>query len=109
MELSSHEVGLVTGHNMERRLLPKIMIILDEHKHPLTKGKFIDLNDLNHDKENQNKLSISKSLPKGAYDINENEYLMSETRTRWSWKNIKGSIELLSSSLSSSNGRTASI
>ena len=32
VELSSNEVGIVTGHNQDRRLLPKVMVVLDENK-----------------------------------------------------------------------------
>ncbi len=92
VELSSHEVGIVTGHNLDRRLFPKIMIVLDDHKYPLKDAKVVDLKEWNQHKAGEDGLYISDSLPKGAYNIDENEFLLTGAKSRWSWKHFAGSI-----------------
>jgi len=92
VELSSHEVGIVTGHNLDRRLQPKIMVVLDEYKQPLKSGKVVDLKERNIQKAKSMPLFIKESLPKGAYDIDENQYLLSGATSRWSWKHISGAL-----------------
>jgi len=92
VELSSHEVAIVTGHNLDRRLFPKVMIVLDDHKYPLKEAKVVDLKDWNQNKIGDDGLYISESLPKGAYNIDENEYLLTGAKSRWSWKHFAGSI-----------------
>lgn len=92
VELSSHEVAIVTGHNLDRRLFPKVMIVLDDHKYPLKEAKVVDLKERNHNKAGDDGLYISESLPKGAYNIDENEFLLTGAKSRWSWKHLAGSI-----------------
>jgi HD-GYP domain-containing protein (c-di-GMP phosphodiesterase class II) len=92
VELSSHEVAIVTGHNLDRRLFPKVMIVLDDHKYPLKAAKVVDLKEWNQNKVGEDGLYISESLPKGAYNIDENEFLLTGAKSRWSWKHFAGSI-----------------
>jgi len=96
VELNSQEVGIVTGHNADRRLLPKVMVVLDKHKQPLKCGKVIDLKEQSESKRkaraSHEALYIKDSLPKGAYDIDENQYLLSGATSRWSWRHIAGSL-----------------
>lgn len=92
VELNSSEVGIVTGHNMERRLLPKVMIVLDANKQPLKTGKLVDLLEYNQGKPEQHCLYIRDSLPKGAYDIDETEYLLTGAKSKWSWTHLKGAL-----------------
>jgi len=96
VELNSKEVGIVTGHNLDRRLLPKIIVVLDEHKQPLKTGKIIDLKEQSESKRrmkaSHQALYIKDSLPKGAYDIDENQYLLSGATSRWSWRHLAGSL-----------------
>lgn len=88
VELSSAEVGIVTGHNKDRRLQPKVMIILNSQKQALKHGKVVDLKEVNKDR---NVLSIKDSLPKGAYDIDEQRYLLSGATSKWSWRHLTSS------------------
>jgi hypothetical protein len=88
VELSSEEVGIVTGHNKDRRLQPKVMVILDSQKRALKHGKVVDLKEVNKDR---NVLSIKDSLPKGAYDIDEQRYLLSGATSKWSWRHLASS------------------
>lgn len=92
VELSSQEVGIVTGHNLDRRLFPKVMIVLDQHKQPLKNGKVIDLKERNMRGNGTGILYIADSLPKGAYNIDETAYLLTGAKSRWSWKHIAGTL-----------------
>jgi HD-GYP domain-containing protein (c-di-GMP phosphodiesterase class II) len=68
IELSTGEVGIITEQNAERRLRPKIMLILDRDKQPFKKAAEIDLLTYTQDTDG-NPVDIQKSLPDGAYDI----------------------------------------
>ena len=89
VELSTKEVGIVTGHNEDRRLQPKVMVVLDAEKRALKHGKVVDLKEVNR---YQNIMSIKDSLPKGAYDIDEQRYLLTGATSKWSWKHLAASI-----------------
>lgn len=89
VELSTSEVGVVTGHNEQRRLLPKVMIVTDDNKQALKAGKLVDLKEL-HEKGNQ--IYIVDSLPKGALDIDETQYLLTGATSKWSWRHIAGAL-----------------
>ena len=92
VELSSNEVGIVTGHNQDRRLLPKVMIVLDENKQKLKHGRVVDLKERSLTGKPTDAMFIKDSLPKGAYDIDENKYLLSGATSKWSWKHIASSL-----------------
>ena len=68
VELRTGEVGVIVEQNIERRLRPKIMLILDRSKQPLRKNVEIDLLTELETKKGE-KLEISKSLPEGAYGV----------------------------------------
>lgn len=88
VELNTSEVGIVTGHHEDRRLMPTVMVVTDLDKQLLKKTKIIDLKEWNKDRLEHDLLLIRDSLPKGAYDIDEASYLNSNTNTRWGWKTI---------------------
>ncbi len=92
VELSSGEVAIVMGHNMDRRLMPKVLVVLDENKQPLKAGRPLDLKECNEVPGRRSHLFITQSLPKGAYDIDENEYLITGAKSRWSWRHFAGSL-----------------
>ncbi len=68
VELSTGEIGIITEQNAERRLRPRILILLDAEHHPLTTPREIDLMLLTGDRQG-NPLDILKSLPQGAHGI----------------------------------------
>jgi HD-GYP domain-containing protein (c-di-GMP phosphodiesterase class II) len=68
IELSTGEVGIITEQNLDRRLRPKIMLILDREKQPVRKATEIDLLSYTQDADGR-PIDIQKSLPDGAYDI----------------------------------------
>lgn len=76
IELSTGEVGIITEQNVDRRLRPKVMLILDRDKQPLQKTTEIDLLTHIRDAEDQ-PIDIQKSLPDGAYGID-----LAESRKR---------------------------
>jgi len=92
VELSSAEVGIVTAHNQDRRLFPKVMVVLDDQKQPLKTGRVLDLMGWNEKPPEGKVIFIKDSLPKGAYGIDETEYLLTGAKSRWSWKHLKGSL-----------------
>lgn len=92
VELSSNEIGIVTGHNQDRRLLPKVMVVLDQNKQKLKHARVIDLKELSLNSKSNDTVFIKDSLPKGAYDIDENQYLLSGATTKWSWRHIASSL-----------------
>lgn len=68
VELSTGEIGIITEQNAERRLRPKILILLDADLHPLATPREIDLMALTRDRQG-NPVDILKSLPRGAHAI----------------------------------------
>jgi HD-GYP domain-containing protein (c-di-GMP phosphodiesterase class II) len=92
VELSSDEVAIVTGHNQDRRLLPKVIIVLDKNKQALKHGKPVDLKELSMTGNPNDALYIRDSLPKGAFNIDENQYLISGATSKWSWRHLSSSL-----------------
>ncbi|HET7922971.1 MAG TPA: HD-GYP domain-containing protein [Gammaproteobacteria bacterium] len=72
VELSSGAVGVVIAQNEARRLRPKLMLVLDEHKKKLRHFEMLDL--LNDNQwQNVEQLWIEKCLEPGAYGIDPQE------------------------------------
>jgi HD-GYP domain-containing protein (c-di-GMP phosphodiesterase class II) len=92
IELNSNEVGIVTGHNSERRLLPKIIVVTDANKNKLKAGRRVDLLEWNASQKPQHALYIKDSLPKGALGIDENSYLLTGATSKWSLKHMVSSL-----------------
>ncbi len=61
VELSSGEVAVVVEQNFQRRLKPKVMVMVDSHKKPLKTPQLIDL--AARDKQRQDLLDTGKHLP----------------------------------------------
>lgn len=73
VELSTGEIGVITEQNVERRLRPRILVLLDEQKQALVTLREIDLLTLTHDREGR-PIDIVTSLPQGVYDIDLARY-----------------------------------
>jgi len=80
VELSTGEVGVVVEQNFERRLKPKIMLMLDAVKNPLNKPILLDLAEDAMRKQalidkgkmtayEAEKIEIAQDLEPGSYDI----------------------------------------
>jgi HD-GYP domain-containing protein (c-di-GMP phosphodiesterase class II) len=91
VELSTGEVGVVVEQNFERRLKPKVMLVLDACKQPLAECSLLDLSE--DDKRKQalldsgkktryeiEKVEIARDLEPGSYDVDianiRDQYLM---------------------------------
>ena len=91
VELTTGEVGVVVEQNFERRLKPKVMLLLNAFKQPLRKHQLLDLAEDDIRKQalvdagkkhitEVEKIEIAQDLEPGSYgvDINEirDKYLM---------------------------------
>jgi HD-GYP domain-containing protein (c-di-GMP phosphodiesterase class II) len=68
VELSTGEIGIITEQNTERRLRPRILLLLDAMHLALKTPREIDLISLTRDRDG-NPVDILKSLPQGAHGI----------------------------------------
>lgn len=68
VKLSSEEVAVVIEQNPERRLRPKILVVLDANKQPLKHARVIDLLSQTHDDRGE-PLSITTSLLPGSFNV----------------------------------------
>lgn len=91
VELSTGEVAVVVEQNFERRLKPKVIVVLDSFKNPLDEYLLLDLSE--DDKRKQalldsgkktryeiEKIEIARDLEPGSYDVDisgiRDQYLM---------------------------------
>jgi HD-GYP domain-containing protein (c-di-GMP phosphodiesterase class II) len=103
VELSTGEVAVVVEQNFERRLKPRVVVVLDAYKQPLGEYLLLDLSE--DDKRKQElldsgkktryeieKIEIARDLEPGSYDVDiagiRDHYLMKNEK--------KGLIALLS-------------
>ncbi len=100
VELNTGEVGVVVEQNFERRLKPKVMVVLDAVKEHLDEPVLVDLAKL--DKERQTKLDSGKYLPSEvdsieiAQDLQPGSYEIDIAYIRDHYIDSKGSSGLLS-------------
>lgn len=73
VELSTGEIGIITEQNAERRLRPRILLLLDAAHHPLKTPREIDLTTLIRDRDGK-PVDILKSLPQGAHGLDLTRY-----------------------------------
>lgn len=80
VELSTGEVGVVVEQNFERRLKPKVMLVLNAVKEPLEKHQLLDLSEddrrkqalLDSGKKSRyevEKIEIARDLEPGSYEV----------------------------------------
>jgi hypothetical protein len=96
VELNTGEVGVVVEQNFERRLKPKVILVLDSLKQPLYENTLLDLSE--DDKRKQalidsgkrtrsetEKIEIARDLEPGTYDVDitgiRDQYLMKTEKT----------------------------
>ncbi len=95
VELTTGEVGVVVEQNFERRLKPKVMLLLNSMKQPLKKHQLLDLSIDDQRKQalidsgkkhmdEVEKIEIAQDLEPGSYDIDVNE-----VRDKYLMKTIK--------------------
>ncbi len=68
VELSDGRVGVVVAEHRRRRLRPRLLLLLDGDKQPLTERHQLDLYEVTHDDRGE-PLDIRKSLHDGEYGI----------------------------------------
>lgn len=68
VHLSSHEIGVVIAQNPDRRLRPKVLVLLDADKKALPKARYLDMMNVTHDGRGE-PLRIITSLLPGAYGV----------------------------------------
>lgn len=90
--LNSGEVAIVTGHNQDRRLMPKVMVVRSADAQLLKNARVVDLKEYNAERAKDDMLLIRDSLPKGAYGIDEKRYLLSGASSKWSLRHLAGSL-----------------
>ena len=75
VELNSGEIGIVIEQSSDRRLRPKVMLILDENRFPSDDLKIINLAAQDESSE-AHTLWITHELPKGSHGINASQYFL---------------------------------
>lgn len=75
VELSTGEVGIVIEQNQVRRLLPKVIVVLDANKIPLGNPPIVDLM-LAANEDPDNFTTISKSLDPGSHGIEPEDFYL---------------------------------
>lgn len=98
VELSTGEVGVVVEQNFERRLKPKVMLVLDACKHQMRKPLLLDLAEDDRQKQAMidsgkkrlsevEKIEIAQDLEPGSYDIDiasiRDNYLFKPEKKGW--------------------------
>lgn len=68
VHLSNHEVGVVIAQNPERRLRPKLLVLLDGDKKPVARPRYVDMLTTTHDSAGE-PLRIITSLLSGSYGV----------------------------------------
>lgn len=66
VQLTNDEIGIVIEQNPSRRLRPKVMVVLDENKMPVSTSKIIDLK--KHERTTDG-LNVAQALKAGAFGL----------------------------------------
>ena len=81
VELNSGEVGIVVGQNRVRRLLPRLMLILDGNKQPLERFVDIDLaSQATKLGEDISSIAIKRSVEPEAFGIDPRQFYLAQGR-----------------------------
>lgn len=68
VHLSNQEVGVVIAQNPERRLRPKLLVLLDGDKKPVARPRYVDMLTTSHDSAGE-PLRIVTSLLPGSFGV----------------------------------------
>lgn len=74
VELSTGNIGVVITANRQRRLRPRVAVVLSPEKKPLAPINIIDLMTVTHD-GNGRPVEIKNMLPAGTFGINPTDYI----------------------------------
>ena len=72
--MNSGEVAIVVEQNRERRLRPKVMVVLDEARQPVAATRTIDLAKLPSDQNHKRARWIVHGHETGAFGIDPENY-----------------------------------
>ncbi|HXF65805.1 MAG TPA: HD domain-containing phosphohydrolase [Burkholderiales bacterium] len=75
VELNSGEIGIVIAQNLARRLLPRVMVVLDAKGAPLRPQKILDLSK-NPKVNPETPYRIKRTLEKGSVPIDPSEFFL---------------------------------
>ena len=76
VELNTGKVAIVIEQNLERRLRPKLLLILNADRQPLRRNKVIDLSKLPDQAGKKNALWIKGGFRAGSFDIDPKDYFL---------------------------------
>jgi HD-GYP domain-containing protein (c-di-GMP phosphodiesterase class II) len=76
VELNTGEVGIVVEQNESRRLRPKVVVVLDEHKQRYQRLVVVDLNQPAAMTDTAADLWIRAELGQGAYGVHPDEFFL---------------------------------
>lgn len=76
VELNTGEVAVVLHQNRERRLRPKLMMILDREKRPRRHFTVVDLRTVSGNQYEEGSLWITRGLEPGAYGVDPEEFYL---------------------------------
>ena len=74
VELSTGGIGVVITANRQRRLRPRVALVLSPDKQPLTPVRIVDLMIVTHDNSGK-PIEIKNMLPAGTFGINPTDYI----------------------------------
>jgi len=77
IELKSGHIGIVISINPQTRLLPKVLLVRDQHKQPIEQPKIINLS-LFVNNKNKHHYEIAHVIKAEEYSINVRHYLLQE-------------------------------
>jgi len=73
VQLTTNEIGIIVSRHEKRKLLPKVLVIIDKNKQKLAKPKVVDLMARNRNRDQF--IAIKKSLSYTEWDLDLNEYV----------------------------------
>lgn len=87
VELNDGQVAMVLEQGQERRLWPRLLLLLDSHKQVLKKPRELDLGSNAQQSLGADRLAVHLSLPSGAYDLSltHPRILPLLRKSRWSF------------------------
>ncbi len=76
VELNTGEVAIVIEQNVERRLRPKLLVLLNADRQPVRRNKAIDLSKLPDQADKKNALWIQGGFEAGSFNIDPKDYFL---------------------------------
>ena len=76
VELNTGEVAIVIEQNVQRRLRPKILVLLNAERQPVRRNKTVDLSKLPDQAGQKRALWIQGGFPTGSFNIDPKDYFL---------------------------------